>query len=296
MTTLLEAIRWGTTYALNDLGQSILRLEQDGFGMPPVSRLQQRSPMQHGSTDVGFRLDDRKINLVIQPWATTEEGYYDARERLLEIFKPGDDAIVLKYSYPTGRVRQIETHLDGGLMFGTSERAGLAHRAVVSLYAPNPLWYDPVGKAQVFALGGGGGACVVPFVVPVAVGASVLDTTVPIVYDGTWLAEPIVRIVGPITNPVITNLTTGEVLSFTGYSIAGGDYYEIDTRFEYKTVKDAAGVSQIAKLLNTSDLATFHLEPAPKVAGGSNIFRVVGTGVNAGTSVTVYWSDQYTGV
>jgi hypothetical protein len=296
MTTLLEAIRAGTTYPLNNIGQSILRLAQDGFGMAPVARLSQRSPLQHGSSDVGFHLEERRVDLVIMPWAVDEEGYYDAREQLLEIFKPGDDPILLRYSFPTGRVRQIDTHFDGGMLFGTSERQGLAHRAVISLVAPDPTWYDPSQLSQVFALGGGGGAFAVPLTVPVAVGASTIDQTTVVAYVGSWRSEPTVRIVGPITNAIITNLTTDEKLDFTGTTIAAGDYYEIDTRFGYKTVKDAAGANKISKLTSDSDLATFHLAPDPEAADGENAIRVTGTSANAATSVTLYWLSRYIGI
>jgi hypothetical protein len=182
------------------------------------------------------------------------------------------------------------------MAFGTSERQGLAHRAVIALCAPDPVWYDPTQVAQVFALGGGGGAFAVPLAVPVAVGASTIDQTTMVPYAGSWRSEPIIRIVGPITNAVITNLSTDEKLDFTGTTISAGDYYEIDTRFGYKTVKDAAGANKISKLTTDSDLATFHLAPDPEVADGENSINVAGSSANAATAVTVYWYSRFIGI
>lgn len=107
---------------------------------------------------------------------------------------------------------------------------------------------------------------------------------------GTYAALPIVYLVGPIEDPVLTNTTTGEVLDFTGITIASGDTYIIDCRYGYKTVKNAAGTNKIADLTATSDLATFHLKP------GDNAFTLAGTSVNANTQVTINFYPRYVGL
>ncbi len=293
---ILQAIRAGTTYDLNDPTYGIICLGDDGFGAPGVSRLSQRSPMQHGTTDVGFFLTDRRLNLAFVIDAASQAALFAGRARLLKIFTPDDEPFTIKLTQDGGAVRCIDCHLIDELLFGITDRAYLTQRAVAALYAPDPVWYDPAQASQVFALGGGGGVFAVPLAVPVAVGASTIDQTTIVPYAGSWRSEPIIRIVGPITGAVITNLATDEKLDFTGTTIAAGDYYEIDTRFGYKTVKDAAGANKISKLTSDSNLATFHLEPDPKAADGENGIRVAGTSANAATSVTLYWFSRYMGI
>ncbi len=116
-----------------------------------------------------------------------------------------------------------------------------------------------------------------------------------ITYTGSFLSYPIVTITGPITDPVLTNVSTGEDLDFTGVTIAGGDTYTIDCRFGYKTVKNAAGVNKIADLTAGSDLATFHLGADPEVSGGANAFTLRGTGTDANTTVTVTYNERFVG-
>jgi hypothetical protein len=295
MTTLLEAIRAGTTYPLNDIGQSILRLAQDGFGMAPVARLSQRSPMQHGSSDVGFHLEERRVDLVILPWAVDEEGYYDAREQLLEIFKPGDDPILLRYSFPTGRVRQIDTHFDGGMMFGTSERQGLAHRAVISLVAPDPVWYDPTEQTLTWVITGAD-ELVFPITFPIEFIASVISSGQNLAYPGSWLSYPTIIITGPCQNPLIENQTTGEKLELL-YNVLAGQIVTISLAAGEKSIMDNAGANLIGALTEDSDLATFHIAPDPEAAGGTNvIFAELGGATPGTTSVQFEWFNRYVGL
>lgn len=116
-----------------------------------------------------------------------------------------------------------------------------------------------------------------------------------ITYTGSFLTYPIITITGPITDPVLTNVSTGEDLDFTGVTIAGGDTYTIDCRFGYKTVKNAAGVNKIADLTAASDLATFHLGADPEVSGGANAFTLTGTGTDANTTVTIAYNERFVG-
>jgi len=117
-----------------------------------------------------------------------------------------------------------------------------------------------------------------------------------ITYAGSFAEYPVVTILGPITNPVLTNVSTGETLDFTGITIAALDSYIIDCRFGYKTVKDAAGTNKIADLTTASDLATFHLAADPEVSGGANAFTLTGSGTTGATTVTVAYYNRYVGL
>jgi hypothetical protein len=108
---------------------------------------------------------------------------------------------------------------------------------------------------------------------------------------GSWDDYPVITIVGPINNPVITNLTTGEALDFTGATISAGDYYQIDTRYGYKTITNNAGSSVINKLTDASDLASFHLPP------GNNAIQVSFTGgTTSASTVSMSYFNRYLGL
>lgn len=72
----------------------------------------------------------------------------------------------------------------------------------------------------------GGGGFTIPLTIPFTlVGSS--GGTLQVENVGNFDAWPVLRAYGPIDNPRITNLSTGESLVFNG-SIAAGDYWEID--------------------------------------------------------------------
>lgn len=122
-----------------------------------------------------------------------------------------------------------------------------------------------------------------------------LGASKTITYGGSFLTYPVVTITGPITDPILTNVSTGEDLDFTGITIASGDTYTIDCRFGYKTVKNAAGTNKIADLTAASDLVSFHLGADPEVSGGANAFTLTGTGTDANTEVTITYNERFVG-
>ena len=114
-------------------------------------------------------------------------------------------------------------------------------------------------------------------------------------YGGSWIEYPVMTVLGPISDPVITNHTTGEKLDFTGYTIGAGVTYTIDTRYGAKSVTDSGGTSQIAQLSDDSDLGSFHLSAPPYATGSVNSFSLVGTAITGGvTLLTVQHFNRYT--
>src|SRR5690349_3815080 len=115
MTTNLQVIAQGVTYSLSDRNHYI-HLLNSNFGMAPVERLKERGPLQHGQSDVGYRLRPRTVQLVLMLMATTEDLYFDRRAELLSIFAPRTDPISLRVTYGS-RVRQIDVHFVDDLGF-----------------------------------------------------------------------------------------------------------------------------------------------------------------------------------
>jgi len=281
----------GVEYILDDETYCYF-IGHSGFGMPGISRIEERSPMQDGITDLGFRLEARTLILVLAIKGKTPEEFYTKRSNLINMFVPSNIAGTVKLS--VGSItREISGHVVSGLEFDLSDNNPLYQKAAVAIRCGNPTWYDPNGKAVTFNLGGGEGTGIIPMEVPYTVGASELNITKSIVYAGNFKTFPIIRIYGAITNPRIVHQQTGYELSFPGVSIGSGDYYEIDTRFGYKTVKDQDGVSKIFELSNESDLTLFTIGSKPEIADGVNTFTVTGSAVDILTTVEIVYYDRY---
>jgi hypothetical protein len=257
-----------------------------------VDRIAERGAQQHGDTDLGYLLRPRFFGLLLQIKAADASEFWDQREALISYFAPYNNPI-LKLSLKNGKVRQIACYHVGDLAMPDDSDDSLAfvQKLGIQLKAPDPTLYDPVAQAVSFGLAGGGDAFVIPTEIPTGIGASTLDQTTVIANNGNWLAYPhLMRITGPFANTVITNNTTDEKLDFTGTTIAGGDYYDIDLRPGRKSVVDSSGANQVADLTDDSDLGTWHLMP------GNNSISVTGTSVTETTEVEISFFEHFLGV
>lgn len=283
------------SFVLQDNGYNVVG--DTGLGLSPLQRHETRGAQQHGATDRGRTLRPRNFVLQFKVDGQTFRGYWDKRDELVRVFKSTESLFELRFTFQNGDVRSIDCNAVGGLTYPSNRRSAFADRASVEFRAPDPTWYDPNEQSETYGIGGGSDAFDIPLEIPWQIGASTIDITKSIAYAGSWQTNPIIKIVGPITDCVITNLTTDEVLDFTGTTIGAGDYYEIDTRYGYKTVTDSSGVSQIADLTDDSDLGTFHLEPPVlNNASKDNDIQVTGSGVTEATEIFLRYKTRYLGI
>jgi hypothetical protein len=156
----IELLRGTTVYPLHQLiSGGLMRIEEDGVGLPPVQRLIERGPLQHGDTDVGFRLQPRIISLVLVADGDNDiTQYWQVRRGLQRMLRPSSVPLSLRYTLPTGEVRQIDVVFAAGLGWGSADRSVLKHRAAFQLRAADPTWYDPAQVIWAVAVSGGSGA------------------------------------------------------------------------------------------------------------------------------------------
>lgn len=303
----LTATVAGQTYNLND-GRE-LRLEVYDLGMAPARRLWQRAPGQRGRTNLGAVGEPRFIDLA---WRVTGHGlarFYELRQMLQTVFRARqNEAAQLIFTFPGGARRAVDVHLDGEMLFGN--RRHTATRVSGTFVADDPRLYDPTLRTVTFALLDSSGGLPIPFTIPIPVGRSALDTIETITYAGSSrlaaVEYPVVIVNGPITDPVIENLTTGERISLAGLELTVGEYVTIDlsggTRRDAKTIRNQDGDSVSEYLTTDSDLATWHLAYAGELlsggsyADGTNLVRVVGDGVNLLTAAELRYYDRYEGI
>lgn len=290
------AIVDGVEYDLN-YGDPAKFEGEDDLGMPSLHRLEERGPMQHGSTDRGYRLDPRYPTYVCGIFAQTKALLRTRRLELLRIFRPSR-TIIMKHILENDDIRYLDCLFSNGMkMPAQDRRAGIFQKVAIVLKADDPTFYDPVVESLSFALGGGGGAWEFPWVVPWTVGASSIDQSINLEYDGDVSTFPnIIRITGPITDAIITNMSTGEKLDFDGVTIAGGDYYDIDLRYGLKTIVDSSGSDVFSDLSSDSDHATWHIAADDEVTDGINTIRVQGSGITATTKVEINYYNRYIGL
>ena len=137
----LKVIIGSDEYSLDD-GAICRLLAHDGWGMPRVSRLVDRGPLQHGHTDLGYHLQARQGTLVLGIVEKDLNEMYDRRGELLDLFKPMNDPL-LEFDLPNGDVRRIAVHYGGDLSIPWRAKGWAAVKVGLDLVAPDPSFYDP---------------------------------------------------------------------------------------------------------------------------------------------------------
>lgn len=295
MDWVVSVISRDTEYVLSDATDYLLT-GIDGIGHAPIGRIAERGPMQHGETSLGYRLQPRRIVLAIEARGGDRAAWLERRDAVIRIFRASDRPLSLRLTNGAWR-RQIDCYLAGELgMAPEAPLAPLWQRLAIELYCPDPTWYDPVGQSVSFNLGGGG-LLAIPLAVPTQVGASSIDQSIAIQYDGTWDAYPTITAVGPLANLLIQNNTLGDKLDFGGVTINAGDSYVIDCRYGYKTVtRTSDSANRIQDLTADSNLATFRIGAHPDVPDGTNSIRVRASGLTAASAIYIQYHTRYVGV
>jgi hypothetical protein len=124
---------------------------------------------------------------------------------------------------------------------------------------------------------------------PRTYGTANINATTSFTYDGTWLAYPVITALGPITGLVITNNTTGQIISTSG-SIGAGRTFTYDLRYGKKTVYDDLGANQIATVGASSNLATW------AIVVGTNSISIAASSSASPAAVSIVYNTRFVGI
>ncbi len=274
-----------------------------GFGTPPIQYITQRGPFQHGETVKDFFLRPRVIQLLIRQEFCSRTAWWAGRATLLDDIRPNRQLTAtatlpgqLRLVETDGTVRDLNVFISEGPRFEPripTQWDEHAVQEVLRFIAHDPVAFDPTQVTAAVSLGVAANL-VFPITFPIQFGSGLVDSTLNINYQGTWLELPVITIVGPIEDFRIDNNATGEHVELT-VDIGAGRTVTIDLREGFKTVVDDLGNNLIGTVTSDSDLATFHLAPDPEATDGLNVIRVRGTNPTGGTSVTLAYFNRYFG-
>jgi hypothetical protein len=148
-------------------------------------------------------------------------------------------------------------------------------------FAPDPKFYDNTQQSSSMVVSNPLGRTY-PRVYPRTYGGGSLATSTTVNNAGWATAYPIITVTGPITNPILGNITQGNYITIQG-SFSNTDTLIVDLNQRLVTYN---GVS--ARNLVAGGSNWFSAQP------GSNSFYLTGTGTIAGTTqATVTWNNAY---
>lgn len=274
-----------------------------GMGMPDIDYIEQSGPYQHGSTILDYRLRPRTLTYLHSRSARSRDDYWDMRADVINYLRPNRQAAnamalgKLRKILPDGSKRDIDALVISGPVFSARDTKAWREwmmQEPIRFYCPDPTYYDPTPTALDLSAS----FCddlIFSFDFPFVFcheGEGYSDT---VTYTGTWSTYPTFSIVGPVNDLVIRNVTTDETLSFTRH-LGASDSLTITLSYGNKTIVDNSGANWIGALSTDSDLATWHIAPAPEAPGGVNQLLISGYGTNANTAAWISYYTRYIGI
>lgn len=289
----LELIRGSSVYNLSS-GTLAYLMDYSGLGLQPATNFYERAPLQDGTTRRGFRFDPRQFQITLYVPADCPITRQRRLSDIQSIFSLSDSLLTLRFVLPDYSKRLIDFTLESFIDIASNDRTSRirdhGQYVVCQCLAPDPAFYGPTAQVATFELENQEGTPV-PTPVPTPIGEDTLDDTGIILYAGSANSYPVIRINGPIIDPVITNETTGFSIEFIDDTeIALGEWWEIDTAAG--TIVDENGDSQLGSLSSESSLSLFYLLREAEAPSG-NIITATGTRVSGATSITLTYYVRY---
>jgi len=275
----------------------------EGYGMSPIQYVEQQGALQHGSTIYDYKLQKRIIQWTIRQNGCSRWDYWEKRGNFIDTLRPNKHTLnnfgpgKLRKLLPTGAIRDIDVHLEFGPIFasptGNWDEWGFTE--AIRFVAPDPTFYDPVVVSGTATMGVVNTELEFPITFPIEFGTSLINATLNLTHPGNWLAYPTIVITGPLSGVQITNQATGEIIIFS-HELGAAGTVTLTLPYGNKTVVSAGNQNLIGSVLPQSDLATFHIAPAPEAANGVNPIAIIGAGAGVGTAITVSFNPRYIGI
>jgi hypothetical protein len=309
--------RSGTGYEINLSAWPYQVVSEDGLGGPETEMYSHVVPLQDGSLYLGNRRLMRRFTIGLEIMGHSDVEVEEARQDLLAALN-GQWGLGAFGRDRGGVRREVYCLPVNPPRFQAGLGDDLGFRDVVEFAAPDFAFYDPAERSVAASLDTQTDL-VLAMTFSIRFGSSVIAASPIATVYGDQPVYPIITLTGPLTVPVVRNLTTGEVLDFAGGGglvLAAGESAEVDCRPGFKTVTKNDGTNLVPYLTTDSDLVTFHLAPPPPerratlgsippqmgvtqqvwATDGQNELQLYGATATPDSSLTVKWHDRWGGI
>jgi len=269
----------GDTIELADNGDFVLTTGVTGFGIPTTNVRIDASAGPGGVWRFTKR-GIRDLDLPIVVLGTDRVDVETKLRRLARLLQDASGPTKIVANYSDGSSVFLEAHYVGGAetQFG-SDATNFFCRWVIQMQAPQPFWES--GTSESFSVTTGNtGRGLLPHLTNLRVSSSQTLGVVTVNNAGDVPTQPVWVIRGPVNDLTISNGT--QSFSFNT-PIASGSIITVDTGAG--TVVNESGVNVYSRLNAAPKL--FSLPP------GSTSVSVNGTGADANTAITCYYSPRY---
>lgn len=187
----------------------------------------------HGSYDPIVYYAERHLTLNVHVLGADLAGRRQGEARLKATLS-GLSGTVLRVQEPPFD-RYLTVWTNGPI---TTTKTGSASIMSVPLLATDPVRYSTTPSSVPLTLPSAGGTWGYPYGYPYGYGGGTSGSTI-ITNQGDVTVWPELWITGPVTNPVVENVTTGETLTLS-LTLSSNDYLHIQGRDEIVSLNDNA--------------------------------------------------------
>lgn len=247
--------------------------QQDGITVHEVTLREKQVPLQ-------FCIEGESI-----------EDVYQKRRELNNIMNPKLGPFTLRYTFPIGE-REITFSLESFPKFQVDdEKYVVVMRGILYLLITDPYWYNP--EQVITSLTSWTPTFIFPFDIALDFYFSQKGEQKQVFNDGDEDAPIIIDIYGPVTNPTITNTTTGEFIRLKR-TIQAGQHVQITTAYGKKTVSIISSDGTITNVLNWLDWAAG--SKFFKLKRGLNILDYSADADRDSAEIIISMYPQYAGI
>lgn len=255
---------------LND-GADFKLLRIHDAGIPALRHDTVKTPSRDGATYVRTILEERFLIIELAVMGSSDADRHTQRRALITALNPKTGVGTLKYT-PAGTLYAIDCLVERGVGF-RNYRGPQKELATISFRCPDPTWYDPTINSDTIDNSGSGVSVPLVFASP---GLSFADGVGTTVFNnaGDVDSYPDIVLVGPCTDPIFTNTTTGKKLQFVGLTVASGHGLAIDCAA--RTAVTTTGIP----LVSTNVISTLSSDSEfwPLVPGNNSVTFAIASG------------------
>jgi len=259
-----------------------------GSGLPPASMVDQKTPTQHGSSYLGFRLENREVIIGIALESAGICASDIRRARPYKIFGRLSGPLTLRRSLPNGEVMELRRCRYGGGLEGDSDNLfDNAEYFAARIMCFDPVFYDTSSHSLTLLYA--------DFSHGPSSSSATVDSTDGLSTDGDWYAYPTITVGGPCASFDLQSVTTGQRLRLTK-NIAGAETVTIETNPHISTVISDVDGNAEQYIPPGDDFGGFRLDPSPLSADGANEWNLTVSGIDANSEFVFTWEDRYQGI
>ena len=232
----------------------------------------------------------RTMTLTVTASAPTQ-ALRDQARALLQQAVPVSDLAQLRYDEPVPKYAWVRRSGKVTEAYPTLSDVTFT----IGLVAPDPRKYAVAQKSLVIGLvpAALGGGMVEPFAVPFTLHPAAPPGAAVAANAGSFQAPPVVVIAGPVAGPTLTNLATGQTVSWSTLTLAAGSTLAVDFLNRQAFVNPTAvsttpGMPSVGGTYWPADVTSAWWQIAPGAV------QVQFGGVaGSGAAATFYWSDTW---